>query len=331
MDKRFNLLASWVARQTGQPVDFTPLFADASHRRYYRVDVNSATLVAVDTPVQLEDPKRFVELASAFRRMGLNVPEIHAQDLTDGFLLLEDFGDQHYYGALDAQSADTLYRAAIDALVKLQASSPQLHSILEDYDEDLLRFELSLFPEWCLETHLEKKLQPAEKTLIENAFDVLTRNALEQPRLAIHRDFHSRNLMIQAKNNPGIIDFQGALWGPLTYDLVSLLRDCYIDWPETRLRKWISYYCQRAIDMHVLGTIDPLQFQRWFDLCGMQRHLKAIGIFCRLKHRDQRPQFLADVPRVWNYIVRAGGKYDELLPFTELLENYRRDFDQCRR
>jgi hypothetical protein len=265
----------------------------------------------MDAPPDKEDCRPFVDVAARLETAGLHVPHIHAADLAQGFLLLEDLGSVSYLQALDETTADRLYGDAIDALVRLQQAGVEG---LPPYDEALLRRELQLFPEWLLERHLGLALSEDERRVLDRTFDLLVENALEQPVVCVHRDYHSRNLMVVSERNPGIIDFQDAVAGPITYDLVSLLRDCYIRWPADRVARWLRDFQERV------GGLDLEQLRRWFDRMGVQRQLKAAGIFARLNHRDGKPGYLADIPRTLGYIVEVAERDRAVRPLAGLLE-----------
>lgn len=302
MDERLKTLESWLqSRLKIASVTLAPASSDASFRRYFRVWHKGVTFVAMDAPPEREDAARFVRLARAFAAAGLNVPHVFEADYELGFLLLSDLGTEPYLSALTAASADALYGDAISALVRLQqnsGSAPQLPS----YDRALLERELGIFPEWYIERHLGTHLVASEREMLEAAFQALIANALEQPVVWVHRDYHSRNLMVTATDNPGVLDFQDAVLGPVTYDLVSLLRDCYISWPLGQVKNWVASYLARARAGGMLPGTPDAEFMRWFDLMGVQRHLKAIGIFARLKHRDGKSGYLADIPRTLGYV-----------------------------
>ena len=309
MPQRLRLLEHWLAH-TCRLGDFSvePASADASFRRYFRVTLSDGTTrIAMDAPPDKEDSRPFVAIAGMMADAGLHVPEIHAHDLQQGFLLLEDLGARAYLGALNHDAADRLYGDAIDALVRLQTNTPS--GRLPAYDRALLLREMQLFPEWLLGRHLGLQLSEAQSRMLDAAFAALVDNALAQPVVCVHRDYHSRNLMVVADNNPGVIDFQDAVAGPITYDLVSLLRDCYISWPAAQLDAWVAYYFGRAQRAGLLDGVDAAGFRTWFDLMGVQRHLKAAGIFARLNHRDGKPGYLDDIPRTLGYVVEAGAHH----------------------
>jgi aminoglycoside/choline kinase family phosphotransferase len=298
--------------------ELTPASSDASFRRYWRLSRAGTTRVLMDAPPAHEDCGRFADLSRRFRAVGLNTPEIHAEDRLNGFLLLTDFGDRVYLGELTEDTADRLYGDALGALATIQACGPTQG--LPIYDEPFLRRELGLFREWFLTSLPGWALAPEESAELAAAEDRLVANALEQPRVCVHRDYHSRNLMLTAAGNPGILDFQDAVVGPVTYDLVSLLRDCYIAWPAERVTDWASGYFHLARQSGVLREEDLGRFLRWLDLMGVQRHLKACGIFARLSRRDGKPHYLADIPRTLGYVREVSGRYPELEGLSRLLD-----------
>lgn len=310
MTARHNRLIRWVGELLGTDT-FTlePASSDASFRRYWRARHADGTLILMDAPPGLEDCGRYVDLARRLRAIGLHTPEIHAEDLANGFLALSDLGDRVYLQELSTESADRLYGDALDALAAIQARGPT--EGLPVYDEPFLRRELEIFREWFLGSHLGVELSPPEQTDWDRACDVLIANALEQPQVCVHRDYHSRNLMLTSPN-PGILDFQDAVVGPVTYDLVSLLRDCYIQWEPERVTTWALGYLQLAIRSGILPAVESERFMRWFDLMGVQRHLKACGIFARLNHRDGKPSYLGDIPRTLGYVREVSTRYPEL-------------------
>lgn len=304
-------LEEWLRDVLGETsLVLDPASGDASFRRYWRVRRGAGSLIAMDAPPGEEDVKRFVDIAERLRAVGLNTPQIFAQDSARGFLLLTDLGDQLYLDVLSPETADRLYGDALGALVVIQACAPT--EGLPAYDDALLRRELGIFREWLLDRHLGIGLSPEEVGDLDAAFDRLVASALEQPQVFVHRDFHSRNLLLTGPPSPGILDFQDAVLGPVTYDLVSLLRDCYIAWPDERVVRWAQGYFELATQSGVLREVDDPSFMRWFDLLGVQRHLKASGIFARLMLRDGKPGYLNDIPRTLDYVVRVGSRYAEL-------------------
>ena len=274
----------------------------------------------MDAPPEQEDCLPFVRIAGYLEAMQLNAPRIVEANLDDGFLLLSDLGDRQFLDALleDASAAPALYDDALQALLVMQRRGSAYQSQLPSYDAKLLRFELSLFHDWLCETHLDIKWSDDEEQAWQDCCDVLVGNALDQPQVFVHRDYHSRNLMLTDMNNPGILDFQDAVEGPLTYDLVSLLKDCYVQWPADRVWQWaLDFY--NELDAKLRDRIDEEQFRRYFELMGVQRHVKAAGIFARLNHRDGKPAYLADVPRTLSYIIELGPRYPELAFLFDLI------------
>ncbi|OOZ37813.1 aminoglycoside phosphotransferase family protein [Solemya velesiana gill symbiont] len=319
MPERMRALEVWLSSSVGlEAFDLAPASADASFRRYFRVTLpGGQNYVAMDAPPEQEDCRPYVAMARQLEALGVHVPKIHAENLEQGFLLLEDFGSLHYLDALDEASMGRLYGDALDSLAIIQARGPR--EGLPSYDEPMLRREMALFPEWLLEKQLAIVLDTGEQALLDAAFDLLVDNALEQPQVCVHRDYHSRNLLVTAERNPGVLDFQDAVVGPVTYDLASLLRDCYISWPRERVEAWAMDCFALAVQSGVLRQEHEARFIRWFDLMGMQRHLKASGIFARLNQRDGKPGYLKDIPRTLGYVVEVAGRYPELNCFGELL------------
>ena len=267
----------------------------------------------MDAPPEQENCKPFIRIAGYLEAMALNAPRILAANLDGGFLLLSDLGETQYLQKLqnEPESSETLYTDALDALNKIQTRGVAFQSMLPPFDDTLLRFELSLFHDWLCETHLGVEFSDEDNTSWHATCDMLVANALDQPQVFVHRDYHSRNLMVTDDRNPGILDFQDAVEGPFTYDLVSLLKDCYVRWPEDQVRQWAhDFYA--ASDASIQQQIDVDQFMRYFELMGVQRHLKAAGIFARLNHRDGKPVYMGDVPRTLGYIVELGSRYEDL-------------------
>lgn len=324
MDNRLIALTDWARQVLGTPgATLAPASGDASFRRYFRVHAADATYIAMDAPPAKEDVRPYIAIAERFAALGLNVPQILARDVAAGFLLITDLGSTLYLSALNEATVERLYGDALGALVVLQAGiyteQPGVDSTFPDYDAALLRREMELFREWYLGVHLRRALDARQHALLDQAFDRLTAAALEQPRVWVHRDYHSRNLMRTPTNNPGILDFQDAVRGPATYDLVSLLKDCYIAWPRARVEAWVRGYHTLARQSGLPVDGDEARFLRSFDLMGIQRHLKATGIFARLNHRDGKPGYLADIPRTLGYVLEAVARYPELAAFAALL------------
>jgi len=311
MPDRRGLVEGWVRGTLGvQDIELEPASSDASFRRYWRVRHGSGTVIAMDAPPGLEDCGRYVRIAGQLRAIGLNTPEILAQDLELGLLLIGDLGERLYLEELSEESVERLYGDALATLAVIQACGPVAD--LPIYDGPFLRREIDIFREWLLGHHLCLDLTPQEDALLEVAFECLVANALEQPQVCVHRDFHSRNLMVVPGHNPGVLDFQDAVVGPVTYDLVSLLRDCYIAWPPGRVEEWAMGYFGLAVQSGVLEQGHERRFMRWLDLMGVQRHLKASGIFARLYRRDGKPGYLADIPRTLGYVLEVAARYPEL-------------------
>ncbi|MES9952525.1 MAG: phosphotransferase [Candidatus Thiodiazotropha sp. 6PLUC2] len=318
MPQRIEQLKDWLNTLSGMDnYTFEPASGDASFRRYFRIGVADKSYIVMDAPPEKEDTKPFIQVAEAFEDIGLNVPHIHAKNLEQGFLLLEDLGETLYLDSLSKQTVDRLYGDALGALVTLQACGPV--SGLPLYDRDLLISEMSLFSDWLIERHLNLTLSSDERQLLEKTFNELADNALQQPQVCVHRDYHSRNLMVTKSHNPGVIDFQDAVVGPVTYDLVSLLRDCYIDWSKEQVEDWVKGYFELACQSGVLSQEHEDQFLIWFDLMGIQRHLKASGIFARLNQRDGKPGYLQDIPRTLNYIVDVASRHRSMADLGSFL------------
>lgn len=320
MGARFEMLRQWLSQQLGHSIfDIVPASGDASFRRYFRVTWDGQSVIAVDAPPEHEDSGPFVRVAEQLCDWGLNAPRILAHDLERGFLMVSDLGTELYLPYLDERQVERLYGDAMGALLVMQLRGAEVEATLPPYDEALLRREMELFREWYLGRHLQVGLTPAQHAVIDATYQLLIDNALEQPRVFVHRDYHSRNLLYTLTNNPGILDFQDAVWGPVTYDLVSLLRDCYVAWPRMRVEEWALGYRELALQSGVLRACDEEQFLRWFDLMGMQRHLKASGIFSRLNYRDGKPGYLGDIPRTLGYVAEVSARYAALNHFGELL------------
>ncbi len=319
MPERLQLLEQWLRQSCCLTYEsIAPASSDASFRRYFRVTkTDGSTWIAMDAPPDKEDCAPFVKVAAIMQSAGVHVPRVLEQDLNQGFLLLEDLGSTAYLDVLTADSVEKLYADALQALLQLQAKASS--DGLPAYDETLLRREMALFPDWLLATHLELELDSREQKMLTSAFDVLVESALEQPRVFVHRDYHSRNLMVVDRHNPGVIDFQDAVAGAPTYDLVSLLRDCYVRWPGEQVDLWAAGFAQ---DLRSEGLIDVGDdtFLAWFDLMGAQRHLKASGIFARLNHRDGKPGYLADIPRTLQYIVDVGARRPSMRALADFVE-----------
>jgi hypothetical protein len=295
-----------------------PASADASFRRYFRATFDDReTLIVMDAPPEHEDCKPFIRIAQLFGTAGANVPQVLAQDLDRGFLLLTDLGATTYLTALNMDNADRLYRDAVSALVTIQRASRP--GVLPEYDEALLTRELQLFPDWYIAKHLGVEIKPAQQAVLTKTFTLLNRNILAQAQVYVHRDYHSRNLML-CENNPGILDFQDAVYGAITYDLVSLLKDAYISWEEEQLLDWAIRYWEQARKAGLPVPQDFGEFYRDFEWMGAQRHIKVLGIFARLYHRDGKDGYLKDMPLVMAYLRKVCERYIELKPMLNLLD-----------
>jgi aminoglycoside/choline kinase family phosphotransferase len=300
--------------------------ADASARSYWRVHGEHGSAIVMDAPPGSGDLGAWLDVDARLRGAGLNAPEVLAEDRAQGFLLISDLGTRAYLAELNDASADALYADAMDAMLVMQTRIDP-HG-LPPFDEPFVMRELELLPTWFLQKHLGVSIACDERDVVERAFGLLVDNAQHQPQVFMHRDYHSRNLMRVPGHNPGIVDFQDAVLGPITYDLASLLRDCYIAWDDARVRGWAESHRQRLLDAGVLDPrIDAGRWQRWFDLAGLQRHLKVLGIFCRLWYRDGKRGYLSDLPRVWMYVRSVASGYPELRDFLALLERWAGDRD----
>ena len=320
MDQRLEQLKVWLSDSGITYQDIAPASADASFRRYFRITNAESTYIIMDAPPEKEDCKPFIRIATILFDFGLNVPQILKQDLEQGFLLLNDLGTTVFLSELNNDTVDEMYTSAMKALLQLQKNTPP---DLPDYDEALLRNELNLFPEWYLTKHLNITLSSEQKEVLEQTFDSLIKNSLEQPQVCVHRDYHSRNLMVNKDkpDYPGVIDFQDAVIGAVTYDLVSLLKDCYISWPREKVEEWVKYFQTEATSLEIISEVSFYEFLRWFDLMGLQRHLKVAGIFSRLYHRDGKDGYLNDIPLTMDYIYDVLKRYPEFKPLQNLLSD----------
>ena len=318
--ERIQLLENWLKEQFPEkPFTLQSASADASFRRYFRVSFKDQTLIAMDAPPQQEDCTPFLLAAGILAATGVHVPKIVAQNLNQGFLLLSDLGDTTFLQALNNQvdSADQLYGDAIDALIKLQLS--QQVEGLPGYDEALLLKELNLFPDWYVAKHLRVAITEKQQAVLQSIFTRIIQNNIAQPRVLVHRDFHSRNLMVTSPN-PGIIDFQDAVVGPITYDLVSLFKDAYIRWDEERILDWMIRYWEKARKAGLPVSTDFAEFYRDFEWMGVQRHIKILGVFSRLYYRDGKENYLDDMPLVMEYLRKTCKRYRELHLLLNLLD-----------
>lgn len=318
MERQYRIQAWLESLFPGQAIRLAPASADASFRRYFRAVLsNGDHYIVMDAPPQYEDCRPFIEVAALFGAAGANTPKVLAQDLAQGFLLLTDLGDVTYLSVLNADNAGALYSDALDALLNIQRASRP--AVLPDYDRALLERELRLFPEWYIARHLGVELNAGQAQTLETVFEAILANNLAQAKVFVHRDYHSRNLMV-SEPNPGVLDFQDAVYGPLTYDLVSLFKDAYIRWDEEIVLDWLIRYWEKARRAGLPVDADFGAFYRDFEWMGVQRHIKVLGIFARLYHRDGKTGYLNDMPLVMDYLRSACTRYRELGPLLQLLD-----------
>lgn len=320
---RTSALATWLQSLfPGRTFALAPASSDASFRRYLRArfDDDGSTRIVMDAPPEHEDCKPFIHVARLFGAAGANVPEVMAQDLDQGFLLLTDLGDTTYLAAMqrEPQRADALYRDALGALIQIQAGSRP--GALPPYDRALLLREMQLLPDWYIARHKNLTLSDKQQAVLTQAFEALLANNLAQPQVYVHRDYHSRNLMTGSPGRPGILDFQDAVYGPISYDLVSLLKDAYIEWEEEQVIDWCVRYWEAARKAGLPVHGDFGEFYRDFEFMGLQRHLKVLGIFARLNYRDGKANYLNDIPLVLRYTRRACERYAVFNPLLRLLD-----------
>jgi aminoglycoside/choline kinase family phosphotransferase len=323
-DARLAQIAAWLRDTLHLPVRaLQPASADASFRRYFRAYLADGTYSVMDAPPQQEDVRPYLKVTALLEPLGVHVPHVHEHDAAQGLLLLEDLGTTQYLTRLEAgDDPEPLYADALAALARIQVRGAEASLALAPYGRAELLRELSLMPEWFLGRHL-RATPPPDAALVAATFEFLISEALAQPAVFVHRDFHSRNLMLTRPANPGVIDFQDALRGPIGYDLVSLLKDCYISWPRARVVGWVRAHRQRLLAAGAADAgEDEAQFLRWFDLIGVQRHVKVLGIFCRLWYRDGKPGYLADLPRTLAYVTEACALYPQLAAFGAYLERH---------
>ena len=327
-DARLHTLIQWLkGLEPSWQLDLNslvPASADASFRRYFRIESKNpkfATLIVMDAPPQHEPLDAFLKVDLLLSDAGLNVPQILEKNLDEGFLLLNDLGTTTYLSELDDATANRLYKDATHALVQMQlASKPD---VLPNYDEALLQRELDLFPEWYLKKHLGIELNELQQAQLKKSFELIIENNLAQAKVYVHRDYHSRNLMVTKENNPGVIDFQDAVYGPITYDASSLWRDAYIAWPEEKVLDWVIQFWEEGRRTGLPMPNDFGEFYRDFEWMGLQRHLKVLGIFARLFHRDGKEAYLKDIPLVLQYAIATANRYIELKPLARILESTR--------
>jgi aminoglycoside/choline kinase family phosphotransferase len=326
-DPRLETLRLWLAARPGFGIKrLEPASADASFRRYFRLwPVGGGSLIVMDAPPDKEDLATYLRVSRLLEQCGMHVPHVHADDTLQGYAVLEDLGGTHMLTALN-EGADpgVLYGDALAALADLQLRGDAASGQLPPYDAATLWREMQLLPDWYCARHLGIDLDVAESEVLAATFELLIVDALAQPRVFVHRDYHSRNLMMTAARSPGVIDFQDALRGPVGYDLASLLKDCYIAWPRARVESWVAQFREQLLAAGPSGAAlageSQQQFLRWFDLIGLQRHIKVLGIFARLCWRDGKSGYLADLPRTLQYVRDVAAAYPELAQFHELVE-----------
>jgi aminoglycoside/choline kinase family phosphotransferase len=321
-DARLAELTRWVTRDLGLEVtSIRPASADASFRRYFRIERPSGSLVAMDAPPDRESLEPYIRTSAMLLDIGVNVPRVLEKNRAHGFLLLTDLGSRLYLTELKAgRNVDRLYEDALAALIRIQARGRVHAENLPPYDRARLEQEMQLLPHWFIEHHLDRSIDDGLRSALRVTFDFLLDEVLAQPRVFVHRDYHSRNLMICEGANPGILDFQDAVHGAVAYDVVSLLRDLYIVWPPERVHDWVLAYRSKAIAAGVNAGASDAEFLRWFDLAGVQRHLKVLGIFARLWHRDGKAGYLDDLPATLAYVLQASARYPQLAALNEFLE-----------
>ena len=317
-DLRLAQLHTWVHQQWPE-ARIEVASADASFRRYFRVFNEGKTSIAMDAPPEKEDCTPFLDVTQRLLDAGVHAPEIIRQDLEQGFLLLEDFGSIPYLDQLNTDSADSLYGDAISALLQIQQANP---TNLPEYNHDFLMLEMQYMPEWFLQTHLNIQPSTEQQDTINQCLNDIATKVVEQPQVFVHRDYHSRNLMITDNDNPGVIDYQDAMLGPITYDLVSLLRDCYIQWPNDKVETWVLAFKTQLEQQGQLVDISDAEFIEWFDYMGLQRHIKVLGIFARLNHRDGKSNYLNDLPLTLEYTMQVAKKYSVTKPLFDLFNEW---------
>ena len=320
-DQRLIQLTQWI-QQNWPQATIEVASADASFRRYFRIFNDGKTTIAMDAPPEKEDCGPFIDVTKRLLDANVHAPKIIRQDLSQGFLLLEDLGNTPYLDQLNQESADQLYTDAMQALIKIQQANTK---DLPEYDEDFLMLEMQYMLEWFLQTHLKITPDTEQKNTINQCLSNIVSKVLGQLQVFVHRDYHSRNLMILANDNPGVIDYQDAMLGPVTYDLVSLLRDCYIQWPNDQVEAWVLDYKQlleKAGSLSSLSKVSDETFIQWFDYMGLQRHIKVLGIFARLNHRDGKSNYLNDLPLTLDYVMQVAKKYSDTKPLYDLFSEW---------
>ncbi len=316
-------LTRWVEQRLGDPgIEVRAASSDASFRRYFRAVSGGRSYIIMDAPPDKEDTAPYVSAAKRLLDIGLNVPEVIDSDANQGFLLLSDLGTRTYLEQLTPKTVERLYGDALGALVILQIGTHTDPNGFPDYDDATLLQEMALFKNWYIGRHLRQTLTSSQSRTLDHMFSLLLGNAKAQAKVWVHRDYHSRNLMVTPMNNPGILDFQDAVIGPVTYDLVSLLRDCYISWPKERVEEWANGYYVLARQSGLRVGDDEQHFIQDFDWMGVQRHLKVLGIFSRLAYRDGKTSFLEEIPQVYQYLIDVCGSYPDLAPLYSLLMRF---------
>ncbi|MGQ3890681.1 aminoglycoside phosphotransferase family protein [Legionella sp. CNM-4043-24] len=322
MPNRQNALHNWLNQALHSvPFSLTALAGDASFRHYHRLHYDNVSRIIMDAPPDKESTESFISVARLLSQHGVKAPQLYAMDTAQGFIMLDDFGDQVFLKALSASNANALYQAAMDALITLQQIPVSSETPLPEFDRRHCLSELAVFDHWFLEAYLGLKLSASEKRMIQDSCDWLSDAVLKQPRVMIHRDYHSRNLMVLNQNPPfelGIIDFQDAMMGPFTYDLVSLLKDCYVQWPTEQITQWVSYFYSHSTVARQYSLPD---FIRAFDLCGLQRHLKVLGVFSRLYLRDGKAGYLNDLPLTLHYVMSCLETCKELQALYQFMQD----------
>jgi len=330
MPERIKKIKQWLETDLQASISsFETASSDASFRRYFRVKFSGwgekelqPSYIVMDAPPEKENIEPFIKIARYFEQVGLHVPHIFEINFIDGFLLLSDLGKTAYLDMLNQESVGQLYDDAFNALIKLQSVNiKSLDGQLElpMYSKELLKMEMQLLEDWFIKVHLQYPLSNSELDILHATIERLLDEVLCQPQVIVHRDYHSRNLMIVDENNPGIIDFQDAVVGPCSYDLVSLLNDSYIAWPESQVEQWVASFHQKLLVEGIIAEKDFSIFQHWFTTMAMQRQIKVVGIFCRLYHRDGKENYLNDIPQTMAYLLRNSAKYPEYQPFHKLM------------
>jgi N-acetylmuramate 1-kinase len=315
-------LRNWLKESCFLPnssFELEPLINDASFRKYFRLRLGNLSHIVMVAPPDKENIIAFIAIAKDFARQGIYTPEILAYNLEQGFMLLSDLGNDLYLNVLNPNTVDDLYDRALSVIYQIQVCNPKFpdNKPLNLFNEEFIRLELGIFVDWFLKKHLELTITDEIGGILENTFRVLINSALEQPQACVHRDYHSRNLLLLENKNVGVLDFQDAVYGPITYDAASLLRDAYIDWPKEQVHKWVMKFYDM---INISHQYTEEKFVRWFDLISLQRHLKILGIFTRLNYRDDKPHYLPMISRVLNYINKTCENYVELSHFKEMLE-----------